>query len=224
MTNWPSLTTAPTSRIETTIAPGRTELTRGSGPVLQTPSRRSGDRHDAEGERHQSVRLVRRCGPSDCLDACAQSAAASSRGLNGWSPSLSPKRVDDGSRSRNSVRLFVAFKLNTPGRPHGREHGRFTSRCICALLSDVLPGQERAHASLSSGTLIDGNPRFRGARSGATAKDPCDFIVVPQFVKRERWPRSIEIIRRSTLPAIFPPEELHYGQTFRPCWTSSKAR
>lgn len=46
-------------------------------------------------------------------------------------------------------------------------------------------------------------------------KDPCDFVVVPGFVK----PNSLTAVNRDypeiDAPGNFPPEDVHYGDTFR---------
>jgi len=44
--------------------------------------------------------------------------------------------------------------------------------------------------------------------------DPCDFVVVPEFVRRE----ALETVNRDypeiTAPGNFPPEDLRYGESF----------
>jgi SM-20-related protein len=45
-------------------------------------------------------------------------------------------------------------------------------------------------------------------------KDPCDFIVVPQFIKREALAEVNRDYPEIEVAGNFPPEELHYGQTF----------
>jgi SM-20-related protein len=45
-------------------------------------------------------------------------------------------------------------------------------------------------------------------------KDPCDFVVVPQFVKREALAEVNRDYPEIEVPGNFPLEELHYGRTF----------
>ena len=56
-------------------------------------------------------------------------------------------------------------------------------------------------------------PDFEALDRAPLQKDPCDFVVVPHFVRSAALNELIEIFRPSKLPATSRPE-LHYGQTF----------
>ncbi len=45
-------------------------------------------------------------------------------------------------------------------------------------------------------------------------KDPCDFVIVPHFVKREALAEVNRDYPEIEAPGNFPPEELRYGATF----------
>jgi SM-20-related protein len=45
-------------------------------------------------------------------------------------------------------------------------------------------------------------------------RDPCDFIVVPDFIREEALPAVNRDYPEIDVPGNFPPEELRYGPTF----------
>ena len=45
-------------------------------------------------------------------------------------------------------------------------------------------------------------------------KDPCDFVVVPHFVRSAALAELNRDFPSIEVAGNFPPEELHYGQTF----------
>jgi Rps23 Pro-64 3,4-dihydroxylase Tpa1-like proline 4-hydroxylase len=55
---------------------------------------------------------------------------------------------------------------------------------------------------------------FEALDGAPLQKDPCDFIVVPQFVKREALAEVNRDYPEIDVAGNFPPEQLHYGQTF----------
>src|SRR5512134_941941 len=55
---------------------------------------------------------------------------------------------------------------------------------------------------------------FEALHEAPLQKDPCDFIVVPQFVKREALAEVNRDYPNIEVAGNFPPEQLRYGQTF----------
>ena len=55
---------------------------------------------------------------------------------------------------------------------------------------------------------------FEALEQAPLQKDPCDFVVVPHFVRREALAEVNRDYPEIDAPGNFPPEELRYGTTF----------